>query len=117
MKANCNETDPYEKCAPLRSLLYLGDAYKLNNRLREAENTYKKYLLLVKDNRYEQRVAEKRIAECHMARLLTLKPIEVQFEKLNGTINYGIANYNACISGDGKTMVFTRKMKFYSRFQ
>jgi len=102
-----------EKGAPIKTLLYLGDAYRLNNHVDDAEIAYKRYLALVKDHQPEKNIALKRINECQMARLFALKPIDVKFEKLGPAINTKVANYNSCLSGDGKTMVFTRKMKFY----
>ncbi|HEY4785365.1 MAG TPA: OmpA family protein [Bacteroidales bacterium] len=102
-----------ERNAPLRAILLLGDAYRVNNRLKEAEQTYKKYLSLVKDDDQEKTVAEKRIFEVQMAQLFMKRPSDIKFDKLLQPINSGLGNFNACISGDGKSLVFNRKMKFY----
>lgn len=104
--------DLYEKRAPLEALLYLGDAYKVNRMLPDAESSYKKYFDLV-DGIREEETARKRIFECQIAQLMMKRPNEAVFEKLNDEINNGETNSNVCISGDGKTMVFSRKMKFY----
>lgn len=58
-----------EKSAPNKALLYLGDAYRVSNRLTDAVRTYKNYLALVKDNNQEQAIAEKRIFEGQLAQL------------------------------------------------
>lgn len=118
-KASKNITSDYiadnlfEKKAPPRALLYLGDAYRVNNRLTDAVLIYKKYLSLVKDNSQEQAIAEKRIFESQLAQLFIKRPVKVQLDRLNSSINDGMGNFNACISGDGRSLVFNRKMKFY----
>jgi outer membrane protein OmpA-like peptidoglycan-associated protein/tetratricopeptide (TPR) repeat protein len=113
VKANYDDMNPTEKYAPFKTLLYLGDTYRLNNHLDNAERAYKRYLAVARNDLKSRKLAEKRINECHIAKLFALKPIEVKFEKLASIINNGTVNYNPCLSGDGKTMVFTRKLKFY----
>ncbi len=113
VKADYNENNPAEKCAPVKTLLYLGDTYRMNNHLDNAERAYKRFLAIVRNNPQARGLAEKRINECHIAKLFALKPIEVKFEKVGPAVNNGNPNYNGCLSGDGKTMVFTRKLKFY----
>lgn len=110
---NYDAENTQENNAPIKAFLFLGDAYRINNQLIDAEKTYKKYLLLVKDNPREQEVAEKRIFESQMAQLFMKRPVKVQIEKLNGNLNKGLGNFNVCISGDGNTMVYSQKMKFY----
>lgn len=111
--ATYNTENIYEKNSPLKAFLYLGDAYRANNRLLEAEKTYKNYQALVKGDTKEQEVSEKRVFESQMAQLFMKRPAKIQIEKLGGTINNGFGNFNACISGDGNSMVYTQKMKFY----
>lgn len=118
-KASQNTTPDYdnnnslETKAPLKSFLLLGDAYRLNNRLKDAENAYKYYKKLVYKDNQETALVEKRIFESQMAQLFVKRPAQVKFDKLGPVINTGLSNFNVCISGDGKTMVFNRKMKFY----
>jgi outer membrane protein OmpA-like peptidoglycan-associated protein len=111
--ANYNINNTLEVKAPFKAVLYLGDAYRAHNRLKEAEKTYKEYKTLVNSDNQEQALAEKRILECQLARLFLKRPARIQFEKLNPIINSGLGNFNVCLSGDGKSMVFNRKMKFY----
>jgi outer membrane protein OmpA-like peptidoglycan-associated protein len=110
---NYDNSNTLEKEAPNTALLYLGDAYRVNNQLTDAVRTYKQYLALVKDNSKDRDIAEKRILEGQLAQLFIKRPINVHFDKLNTSINEGMGNFNACISGDGKSLVFNRKMKFY----
>ena len=110
---NYNNDNTLEQSAPLKAFLYLGDAYRVNNRLKDAEVTYKKYRSLTKGDNKEQAIADKRIFECQIAQLFMKRPANVQFEKLNPAINKGLGNFNVCLSGDGKSLVFNRKMKFY----
>jgi len=110
---NYNIQNIIEKNAPAKALLYLGDAYRVNNRLIDAVRAYKSYLSFVRNNSQDKAFAEKRILESQLAQTFIKNPVNVQFTKLNHTINDGIGNFNVCISGDGKALVFNRRMKFY----
>ncbi len=99
--------------APVRSLLILGDAYRFENQFKEAEDSYRKYLNRVISIPLERELATKRLEECHIAQLLIKNPIQAKFTNLGSTINSGLSDFNGCISGDGKVLVFTRKLRFY----
>lgn len=109
---NYNQNNPEEKNAPVEALLYLGDAYRIKNNFLQAISCYKQYAFTA-DNDKSKEIAEKRIKECQIAKLLQSRPIDAKWEMLPEEINQGISNLNPVTSADGKTMIFTRKMKFY----
>lgn len=109
-----NPENLLEENAPIEAMLYLGDAYRQSNRISEALKCYKQYAGLVgTNNSTALETAEKRIKECHIAKVLQSRPVPVKWEQLGVSINQGIANLNPVLSADGKTLIFTRKMKFY----
>ncbi len=99
--------------APVRALLILGDAYRFENQFKEAEDSYRKYLNRAISIPLERELATKRLEECHIAQLLIKNPIQAKFTNLGNAINSGLSDFNGCISGDGKVLVFTRKLRFY----
>ena len=105
--------DENDTNAPIRVLLILGDAYRFENQFKEAEDSYRKYLNRVISIPLERELATKRLEECHIAQVLIKNPIQAKFSNLGNTINSGLSNFNGCISGDGKVLVYTRQLKFY----
>ena len=113
LSENYSDENGTEKNAPLRTLLFLGDAYRLENLFKEAEDAYRKYLTMVISIPIERELATKRLDECHVARILIKNPIQASFSNPGNSRNSGLSDFNACLSGDGKVMVFTRRLKFY----
>lgn len=105
---NENETH-----APLRTLMILGDAYRFENKFKEAENAYHNYLNRVISNPIERELATKRLEECHIAQVLIKNPVQAKFINLGKTINSGLSDFDGCLSGNGKVLVFSRRLKFY----
>lgn len=111
---NYKNEDTEEKSAPVEALLYLGDAFRFGNNFDEAINAYRKYAEEAGvGNIAAQQVSQQKIRECHIAKVLRKKPLELKWEDPGNIINEGIANLNPVVSADGNTMIFTRKMKFY----
>jgi outer membrane protein OmpA-like peptidoglycan-associated protein/Tol biopolymer transport system component len=108
-----NPDDSSEVNAPVEALLYLGDAYLVNNKIKEARLSYLKYLNYPKLSENKMDIARSRLKNCLFARLHIDNPLDIKIENAGKTINSGISNSNACISADGKKMVFMRSMKFY----
>jgi outer membrane protein OmpA-like peptidoglycan-associated protein/Tol biopolymer transport system component len=107
-----NSANLMEEAAPVEAMLYLGDAYRIMNRISEAIKCYRNYSVLAASNQAKT-ISDKRIKESHIARVLQSKPIAVKWEQLSSDINQGIGNLNPVLSADGNTLIFTRKMKFY----
>ncbi len=109
---NYIQDDPAEQKAPVEAMLFLGDAYMLKNNFQQAVSCYRQFASMAQDDK-SNAIAEKRIKECQIAKLLQSRPLNVSSEVLPEEINQGIANLNPVTSADGKTLIFTRKMKFY----
>lgn len=109
---NYNPDSLMEEAAPVDAMLYLGDAYRVMNRITDAIKCYKSYSNMAASSKAKA-VSDKRIKESHIARVLQSNPIAVKWEHQSKIINQGLANLNPVLSADGNTIIFTRKMKFY----
>jgi outer membrane protein OmpA-like peptidoglycan-associated protein len=122
-KLNNRESIYKEKKAPLDAYLYLGNAYRVNNDLDKAIESYEKYKkLLPSSDKTNIEYTDKQIEACNIALKYMENPISIQKTNLGNIINNSSSNYKAVISGDGNTLVYMNKLPFYdavyfSRFE
>jgi hypothetical protein len=97
-----------ETNAPIEAYFILGSAYRVNNQLDEAITAYEKYKeFLSPKDKYNLEVTDQYISSCKLAREMIKKPHPVTFSNLGKSINTNQPNFNAVISGDGKTLAYT----------
>ncbi len=103
-----------EENAPVNAFFYLGEAYRINNQLDKAIETYKLFRsqLEIKDL-YNLDYVNQQIKACELARDMINDPLNLNLEKVDLIPDAGKFCYNPVISGDGKTMAFSLKEKFY----
>ncbi len=103
-----------EKRAPLDAFLYLGNAFRVNNQLDNAIIAYKRYKNLVgKTDQQDIDYANQQIEACKTAQEYMNNPDKVKETNLGRTINNSAANIRPVLSGDGKTLAYVTKLKFY----
>ena len=108
------ESSLNEKTVPIDVYLYLGNAFRVNNRLDEAVTSYNKYKELLPKNEPELiQYADKQIEACNLASEFMSAPKAVTFENLGEVINTGTTQYKAVVSGDGSTMAYMHGLPFY----
>ena len=110
---NYRENSFKEMQAPPEALYYLGNAYRVNNRLHEAIATYKKFKEILDPEIYDTQLVEKQIQSCEIALRLEAKPNYLVKQDLGDTVNSRFAEINPLVSGDESTLVFTKKLQFY----
>jgi tetratricopeptide (TPR) repeat protein len=103
-----------ERNAPLHAYFYLGNAYRMADQLDKALEAYEKFL----DSpyflgNYNQNVVEREIKSCERAKIIQDAPLDYQQTNSGKNINSEYSELNPVISGDGKSMVFLRRLKFY----
>ena len=97
-----------ETNAPIEAYFLLGSAYRVNNQLDEAIKAYEKYReYLDPKDKYNLEVTDQYIKSCQMAREMQKDPKPVTFTNLGNVINNNQPNFNAVISGNGKTLAYT----------
>jgi tetratricopeptide (TPR) repeat protein len=108
------KTESYkETMAPLESLFYLAEAYQKNNMLHKAIEKYNEFLEKINEEEYDKSLVEKSIASCKYALEAMKEPVNFVPKNLGATINSDFEEFNVVVSGDGKTLAFTRKLQFY----
>jgi outer membrane protein OmpA-like peptidoglycan-associated protein/tetratricopeptide (TPR) repeat protein len=108
------ESSLNEKNAPIDVFLYLGNAYRVTNRLDEAIASYNKYKELAPKNEPDLlSYANQQIEACNLANEFMSNPDTVVFENLGEVINTSTNQYKPVISGDGSTIAFMHGLPFY----
>ena len=102
-----------EKMAPVEAYYYLGQAYHVNNQLQKALETYKYFKSIADPAEYDIELVNEDIRACEYAMKLMATPVYFHPVNLGEKINSRFEESNPIISGDGKTLVFTRKLQFY----
>jgi len=103
-----------ERGAPVHALFYLGNAYRINNQLDKALEMYARFT----DSpffygNYNQNIVETEIASCERAKIIQDAPVSFEKTFFGSVINSDFTEEKPVISGDGKTLVFVRRLQFY----
>lgn len=109
----CNQTSFRERKAPPEALFFLGNAYRINNRIDEALDKYKEFLEIMDPGIFDEELVQNQIKACEIAFELKSKPTYVISENLGEIINSEYSDINPVISGDGLSLVYTKKLRFY----
>lgn len=108
VSAKYNPNSLKEENASFEAYFALGSAYRVNNEFDKAIDAYNKFKeYLDKDDDYNTRVADQYIRSCHLAREMQLHPVGFNADNLGNQINDNRPNFNAVVSGDGKTLIYT----------
>jgi outer membrane protein OmpA-like peptidoglycan-associated protein len=99
--------------APFDAYLYLGNAYRVNNLLSQAIESYNKYKELA-GSQGEQKFADQQIQACNTAIRFMDNPLKVRITNLGDSVNGESSNLKAVISGDGRTMAYMNELPFYN---
>ena len=104
-----NETN-----APLHAYFYLGNAYRIGNRLDDALKAYTTFVNSpFYEGNYNVTIVENEIMSCERAKIIRDSPIDITETKLDSVVNTDATELCAVISQDEKTLVFVRRLKFY----
>ncbi len=109
-----NENSLRETLAPVDALFYLGNAYFINNQLDKAKASYEKFLSEVKSpKQYNMEYLNHQIAGLDRSKVIQNYPVNFLRSNLGQNINNRFPNFNPVVSGDGKTLAYTTKERFY----
>jgi hypothetical protein len=100
-----------EKSAPLDAYFSLANAYRINNELEKALNTYETFNKLIseKGEMVNSDFIDQQIQACKNAITYSENPVVIDKISLGPNINQGSINDNPAISFDGNTIVYTEK--------
>lgn len=104
-----------EQTAPLHTLFYLGNAYRLANEPQKALEVY----ALFTDHpdyydNYNLEIVETEIAAVERAKIIKDRPVNYTFINLGAPVNTAAKESYPVISGDGNVLVFVRELAFYN---
>ena len=102
-----------ETGAPLESIFYLANAYRVNNQLSKARNYYNIFLTRMDPDIYDGELVNEQLAACDAAESLMKKPIDYDMTSLSTKINTRFADMNPVVSGDESKIAFISKLQFY----
>ncbi len=109
-----------EKSAPVDALFYLGNAYLINNQIDQAIDAYTGFQNKIARTKkvadkdiYDLEYLNKQFDACKNAIQYKYSPIDFIAGNLGQTVNTRFNEFNAVISGDGNSLVFTASLQFY----
>jgi tetratricopeptide (TPR) repeat protein len=108
VSAKYNANSLKEDNTSFEAYFTLGSAYRVNNDLDKAIEAYTRFKeYLDPDDKYNIDVADQYIRSCNLARDMIQHPVEMTVVNVGKAINNDKPNFNAVVSGDGKTMAYT----------
>lgn len=113
-KKKYRKKDFYETNAPLHAYFYLGNAYRISNRLDDALKAY--YTFINSPfyyGNYNVNIVENEIKSCERAKIIQDNPLEIFEQALDTLINTTAEEIHPVVSGNEQSIVFVRKLKFY----
>lgn len=102
-----------ETAAPLEAFFFLGNAYRINNQIEKAIETYQKFKDQADPAVYDHELVDEQITACHNALDLKNRPIDLDIKNIGDRINTRFSDINPVVSGDETKMVYIQKQQFY----
>ena len=104
-----SEFEPSETKAPQIAYYYLGQAYRINNKIKESIATFDKYKDLAKPSETDLKQIDKDIHSSEIANVMIHSPINVIIENLGDSINTEYPEYSPVLPADESVMYFTSR--------
>jgi tetratricopeptide (TPR) repeat protein len=103
-----------EKRAPHYAWFYLGNAYRINNDLDKALDSYTRFKS-IKDfeKKYNIGIVEAEVKVCERAKIIKDSPLNLVKTNVGAPINSSSSDYSAVLTADENMMVFMNSQKFY----
>jgi len=102
-----------ESGAPYDALYYLANAYRINNQLDKALETYELFQKNMDTEVYNAEVVEQQITSCRNAKELMNIPLFIKEKNLGSMINEGNSEFNPVISENEDLIIFSKSEAFY----
>ncbi len=103
-----------ERRAPHHAWFYLGNAYRINNQLDKALDSYEKFQNIKDFERhYNIRIIENEIKACNRAKIIQDSPLRIRMENPGSPLNTPAADYSAVLSSNESAIVYVTSQRFY----
>jgi len=114
IKNNNIDSKYKEEKAPMDAYLYLGIAYRINNMMDKAIETFKNYKKMISPNDLiTLKFIDKEIESCNNAKEFMKNPLNISKTNMGRPINNSLSNFRVVLSGDGNSIVYMSKLPFY----
>ncbi|MDP4207747.1 MAG: tetratricopeptide repeat protein [Bacteroidota bacterium] len=102
-----------DKKPPLDALFYLAEAYRVNNQLEKAVDTYLDFKIRASGQNYDIPYIDLHIRSCKRALEFMKSPIGLTETNVGQLVNTRFAELNPVVSRDESVMVYAAKLQFY----
>jgi len=102
-----------ETGAPCDALYFLANAYRINDELDKAIETYNLFKKNLKPEIYDSNIVNLQIQSCYTAMKLIGTPVYIKETNIGKNINETNSEFNPVISDDEKMLVFSKSEAFY----
>jgi hypothetical protein len=102
-----------ETSAPLEALFALGTAYRINNQIDKALETYQQFKKQADPDLYDHELIDDQIKACHNALDMKTRPLDLHFVNLGDRINTRFSDLNPVVSGNETRLVYLQQQQFY----
>lgn len=103
-----------ETMAPLEAIFYLGDAYRINNKINNAIESYELFKSKVSSASYDLKLIDTQIASCKKAIEAMKNPVDIDEQIITNPINTRQSETNPVVSQDESMIVYAAKLPFYN---
>jgi hypothetical protein len=110
---NYRKEDLKETGSPYDALYLLGNAYRINNQIDKALQTFELFKKNLNSEIYDSNIVELQIHSCLNAKELMKAPVYIREHNLGNTINRISSEFNPVISDNEDMLVFSRSGAFY----
>jgi hypothetical protein len=102
-----------ETGAPLEANFYLGNAYRINDQLERAIQTYEHFKEQADPELYDLELVNEQITACKNAIDLKTRPVDIEIENLGDRINTRFSDVQPVISGDESRLIYVQQQAFF----
>ncbi|HUW05618.1 MAG TPA: hypothetical protein VMW01_05115 [Williamwhitmania sp.] len=111
VSAKYSETSIKETDAPPETYFLLARAYQIGGQFNDAIDAYNKYKDMLKADDPMHKLVDNCILGCKNAPSFEQNPEMVKDVNLGGKVNNEFSNFNAVLSGNGKTLAYTTQTR------
>ena len=104
-----------ETKAPLHTLFFLGNAYRINNELSKALATYDKFITHPGFfGNYNLNIVDTEVKACERAKSIQDNPVQVDWVNLGEPVNTATSETCPVVSGNDSVLVYLSEQKLYN---
>lgn len=102
------------KKAPHHAWFYLGNAYRINNELDKALDSYIKFQDIRNfEKKYNLAIVQNEVNACERAKIIQDNPINLVLKNLGESINTGVKAYQPVVNRSESVLAFMQEQRFY----